>query len=201
MSKLTDFKLLSFDVYGTLIDYERGVLASLHPSLEKAGRTDIDPKEILKISQPIFKDAQIENPRQKYSDLLTSCHPKVLKDLGLPAPTEEESRAFGASVGTWPAWEDSAAALRRLKKNFKMVVLSNVDNKSFEENNKNSLEGFEWDLVLTAEDIGSYKPDRKNFEYMFEKVSHVTFVMCLFYNCACYQETSDESFPSKHLGS
>lgn len=174
MSKLTDFKLLSFDVYGTLIDYERGVLASLQPSLKKAGRTDIDPKEILRTSQPIFKDAQIENPRQKYSDLLAACHPKILKELGLPAPAEEESLAFGASVGTWPAWEDSAAALRRLKKNFKMVVLSNVDNKSFEENNRNSLEGFEWDLILTAEDIGSYKPDHRNFEYMFEKVSHAT---------------------------
>jgi FMN phosphatase YigB (HAD superfamily) len=62
-------------------------------------------------------------------------------------------------------------ALRRLKKNYKMVVLSNVDKASFEANNRNSLDGFEWDLVLTAEEIGSYKPDLRNFEYMFKQVS------------------------------
>lgn len=170
MSKLTDFKLLSFDVYGTLIDYERGVLANLEPSLRNAD--DLDPKSILEISQPIFTNATIENPRQKYSDLLTACHPQIIQKLGLPAPTEEESRAFGASVGTWPAWKDTVEALWRLKKNYKMVVLSNVDIASFEENNKNSLDGFEWDLVLTAEEIGSYKPDLRNFEYMFKQVSY-----------------------------
>lgn len=171
MSKLTDFKLLSFDVYGTLIDYERGVLANLEPSLRIPNAPPIDPKSILKISQPIFTQATIENPRQKYSDLLTACHPQIIEKLGLPKPSEEESRAFGASVGTWPAWKDTVEALRRLKKNYKMVVLSNVDKASFEANNKNSLDGFEWDLVLTAEEIGSYKPDLRNFEYMFKQVS------------------------------
>ncbi|KAJ4356385.1 uncharacterized protein N0V89_004418 [Didymosphaeria variabile] len=170
MSKLADFKLLSFDVYGTLIDYERGVLQNLQPVLEKAGKTEMDPKHILKISQPLFKDEQIKNPRKKYSDLLATCHPQICKELGLPEPTAEESKSFGASVGTWPGFEDSVPALRRLKKTYKMVVLSNVDNESFQVNNANSLDGFEWDLVLTAEDIGSYKPDPKNFEYMLKTV-------------------------------
>ncbi|KAF1970783.1 HAD-like protein [Bimuria novae-zelandiae CBS 107.79] len=170
MSKLTAFKLLACDVYGTLIDYERGLLASLQPSLQKASKTEIDPKRILQTCGSIFGEAQKENSRQKYSELLAACHPKILKELGLSEPAPEESRAFGASVGTWPAYEDSVSALRRLKKTFKMVVLSNVDNESFKANNANSLDSFEWDLVLTAEDIGSYKPDHRNFEYMFKEV-------------------------------
>lgn len=170
MSKLTDFKLLSFDVYGTLIDYERGLLASFQPALSKAGKTDMDPKHILTVVHPIFTDQQAKNPQQKYSHLLATCYPRVLKELGLPEPTEEESHAFGASVGTWPAWEDSVSALRRLQKTYKMVVLSNVDNSSFAASNANSLDGFAWDLVLTAEEIGSYKPNHRNFEYMFEQV-------------------------------
>lgn len=169
-SKLTNYKLLSFDVYGTLIDYEGGVVASMQPILERAGKTDMDPLTILKASQPTFKDEQKKNPAKLYSDLLTTCHPVICKELGLPEPTAEESKAFGASVGGWPAWPDSVSALRRLKKNFKMVVLSNVDNASFKANNANCLDGFEWDLVLTAEDIGSYKPDLKNFEYMLKAV-------------------------------
>jgi 2-haloalkanoic acid dehalogenase type II len=170
MSKLTSFKLLSFDVYGTLIDWERGVVQALQPALKKANKTDIDPKHILKVCHSLEAPEQSGNPGQKYSELLTTIHPKLCKELGLQEPTKEESEAFGGSVGDWPAFPDSVEALKRLSKHYKLVVLSNVDNESFKKGNAGGLEGFKFDAVYTAEDIGSYKPSHKNFEYMFKKV-------------------------------
>lgn len=172
MSKLTDFRLLSFDVYGTLIDWERGAVKALQPMLEKSGKTDIDPKHILEVCHAVEAPEQSGNPGQIYSELLTTIHPKLCKELGLQTPTEEESKRFGSSVPDWHAFEDSVEALKRLKKVYKMVVLSNMDNASFAAANAsvNGLQNFEWDLILTAESIGSYKPSPKNFEHMLKQV-------------------------------
>jgi 2-haloalkanoic acid dehalogenase type II len=172
MSKLTDFKLLCFDVYGTLIDWERGVINALQPLLEKSNKTDLDPKHILKICHALEAPEQAGNPSQRYSELLTAIHPKLCKELGLQGPTAEENSAFGNSISQWPAFPDSVAALKRLSKTYKLVVLSNVDNDSFRANRQAStgLQDFQFDAIYTAEDIGSYKPDLKNFEYMLKKV-------------------------------
>jgi 2-haloalkanoic acid dehalogenase type II len=172
MSKLTDFKLLSFDVYGTLIDWEQGVVNALQPMLAKSNMTDVDPKHILKVCHALEAPEQSGNPGQKYSDLLATVHPKLCKELGLEAPTNEESVAFGTSVAQWPAFPDSVSALRRLSKHYKLIVLSNVDNDSFLANRQAStgLQDFKFDAIYTAEDIGSYKPDLNNFEYMLKKV-------------------------------
>lgn len=170
MSKLTDFKLLSFDVYGTLIDWERGALTALQLLLEKSNKTDLDEKYILEVMHEIEPAVEKEHPDWKYSQVLTAVHPQLCEKLGLKEPSEEESKKFGASVGDWPAFPDTVEALKRLSKTYKLVVLSNVDNESFTAGNKNALEGFDFDAVYTAQDIGSYKPDLKNFEYM---LSHV----------------------------
>ncbi|KAF1917503.1 HAD-like domain-containing protein [Ampelomyces quisqualis] len=172
MSKLTDFKLLSFDVYGTLIDWERGVINALQPLVEKSKKTNIDPKHILKVFHALEAPEQTENQDQRYSELLTAIHPKLCKELGLQEPTKEESSAFGGSISQWPAFPDSVAALKRLSKTYKLVVLSNVDNDSFLANRQAStgLQDFQFNAMYTAEDIGSYKPDLKNFEYMLKKV-------------------------------
>jgi 2-haloalkanoic acid dehalogenase type II len=172
MSKLTDFKLLSFDVYGTLIDWERGAINALQPMLKKSNKTDMDPKHILKVLHSVEAPEQAENPAQKYCDCLSAVHPKLCKELGLETPTQEESKAFGASVADWPAFPDSVSALQRLSKHYKLVVVSNVDNTSFQANRKaaTGLQDFQFDATYTAEDIGSYKPDLKNFEYMLRKV-------------------------------
>lgn len=170
MAKLTDFKVLSFDVYGTMIDRENGILSALQPALERSGKTNMDPKQILKACSTLEASEQAEHPGRRYSELLTGLHPKLCKDIGVDEPTQAESKAYGESVKTWPAFPDSVAALKQLSKTYKMVVLSNVDNASFAANNAASLQGFEWDLVLTAEDIGSYKPTPNNFEYMLKAV-------------------------------
>lgn len=170
MAKLADFKLLSFDVYGTLIDWERGALNALKPVLEKSNKTDLDQKHILQVLHEIEPRVEKEHPDWKYSQVLTFVHPQLCERLDLQSPTKEESQAFGESIGSWPAFPDTVEALHRLSKTYKLVVLSNVDNDSFTAGNKNGLEGFKFDAVYTAQDIGSYKPSLKNFEYMLQHV-------------------------------
>ena len=86
--------------------------------------------------------------------------------LDLPAPETSEADVFGASVGKWPIYPDTIEALKQLKKHYKLVILSNVDKKSFAQVLKGALAGIEFDAVYVAEEIGSYKPDLKNFQYL-----------------------------------
>ncbi|GAB1218437.1 hypothetical protein ATERTT37_007691 [Aspergillus terreus] len=168
MSKLSDYALLCFDVYGTLIDWESGVLAAMQPTLDK-NNAQFSRTELLTTYHELERTQQIATPDMPYSQLLTTIHPQFAGKLGLAAPTAEESRQFGESVGTWPAFPDTVDALHRLSKHFKLVVLSNVDRESFAKTNAGSLRGFPFDLIITAQDIGSYKPDLRNFEYMLHK--------------------------------
>jgi 2-haloalkanoic acid dehalogenase type II len=170
MAKLTDFKLLSFDVYGTLIDWESGAVTALEPILKKSGKQDTDRKHILEVLHSIESRMEKENPTLKYSEVLAKVHPMLCKELGLQSPTEDENEKFGQSIGHWPGFPDIPSALQRLSKHYKLVVLSNVDNDSFKLGNNNGLQGFKFDAVYTAQDIGSYKPDLKNFEYMLKRV-------------------------------
>lgn len=171
MSKLTDFRLLSFDVYGTLIDWETGLMNALEPILEKNGKADLDKKTVLSACQKIESEQQKKTPDMIYSKLLATICPNLCTELGCEIPpTPEESKAFGDSVGAWPAFPDTVDALKRLKKHYKLVVLSNVDNESFSKSNAGPLEGFEFDAVLTAQDIGTYKPNPNNFHYMLYEV-------------------------------
>ena len=165
MSKLTDFHLLSFDVYGTLIDWETGVLDGLKSLIEKAGLTR---EKALEVYHELEKAQQFKTPDMPYSQLLTTIHPQFAAKLGLDAPTNQESEAFGRSIGKWPAFPDTADALKRLSKHYKLVVLSNVDRESFKASNSGPLEGVQFDKIITAQDVGSYKPNLRNFEYMLQ---------------------------------
>jgi len=170
MSKLTDFKLLSFDVYGTLIDWEAGALTALQPMLKKSGKGDMERKHVLQVMHKIEARVEKEYGTLKYSEVLTMVLPELCEALGLDKPSEEESKQFGASIGYWPGFADIPEALQRLSKYYKLVVLSNVDNDSFQVGNANGLKGYKFDAVYTAQNIGSYKPDPRNFEYMLKHV-------------------------------
>ncbi|KAH8788069.1 hypothetical protein F5883DRAFT_513843 [Diaporthe sp. PMI_573] len=90
--------------------------------------------------------------------------------LDVKAPSagqSEKSRLSGDSVGAWPAFPDFVAVLRRLLKEYKLVIPSNVDRASFAKANEGPLEGFHFDLVITAQDVGSYKPDLRNTKDKF----------------------------------
>src|SRR6185369_4945919 len=161
--RLSDFKALSFDCYGTLIDWETGLVDALR-SLRDNGAS---AEEILEAYGPIEHEIEVEQPGLPYSQLLERVYERLSDRFGVE-PDEVEAAKFGASVGDWPAFPDSAEALRYLKQHFKLIILSNVDRLSFA--GSNARLGVEFDHIFTAQDIGSYKPDLRNFEYL---ISHV----------------------------
>ena len=103
-----------------------------------------------------------------YRDLLAVVCKRLAEEWGVAA-TSEECEAYGRSVGNWPAFDDTVEALRYLKQHYRLVILSNVDNQSFAASNRRL--GVEFDAIYTAQDIGSYKPSDRNFEYMLEKLA------------------------------
>lgn len=169
MSKLSDYRLLSFDVYGTLIDWENGILAALQPICEKNER-NFSRKDLLEIFHKLEREQQAKTPGMPYSQVLSTIYPKFAAALELDEPTAEQSREFGDSVGKWPAFPDTVDALKRLSKHYKLLVLSNVDRDSFEATNVGPLQGLHFDAIITAQDVGAYKPSLRNFEYMLQHI-------------------------------
>ena len=164
MSKLSDFEALSFDCYGTLIDWETGILNALQPLLD---RSRVPDEELLEAYGVVEFELEQEHPSLVYSQLLEKVHAALCDRLGVDED-EVEAAKFGASVGDWPAFPDTVEALSYLKQHFKLVILSNVDRMSFAGTNRRL--GVEFDYIFTAQDIGSYKPDLRNFEYLLEKL-------------------------------
>ncbi|QDJ11629.1 2-haloacid halidohydrolase IVa (plasmid) [Roseomonas mucosa] len=164
--RLTDFKVLTFDCYGTLIDWESGMIEGLRPLTEKVGRP-LGRNEILEAHAFHESTQQIQTPARPYAELLPIVYKRLAEQWGVPV-TLEECLAYGRSIGNWPAFEDSPGALQYLKKFYKLVILSNVDNASFAASNKRLQ--VEFDAIITAEDAGSYKPSPRNFEYMLQRL-------------------------------
>lgn len=162
--KLTDFKALTFDCYGTLIDWETGIWNALQPLLS-AGRLDVSREEALNIFARLETEQERETPSLRYSTLLAIIHARLAKSWGVHSHADLHDR-FGASIPDWPAFPDSTEALAYLKRHYKLVILSNVDRTSFAASNKKL--GVTFDAVYTAEDVGSYKPDPRNFAFMLE---------------------------------
>ena len=105
-----------------------------------------------------------------YSTLLSQAHAHLAKSLSLPTTPEMDS-AFGQSVRLWKPFPDTCNALARLSKHYKLVVLSNVDNETFGYTKEVlESEGGKFDLVVTAQDVGSYKPDERNFKYVLREI-------------------------------
>lgn len=161
---LTDYKVLTFDCYGTLIDWESGIFTALQPLL--AGIADAPGRDAaLEAFARHETEQERTTPSMLYPHLLTAVHARLRDDWGV-GDSADLDRRFGESVGNWPAFPDSAAALAYLKQHYQLVILSNVDRAGFAASNAKL--GVEFDAIFTAEDIGSYKPDARNFEYMLE---------------------------------
>ena len=169
MAGLRDYTALSFDVYGTLIDWEAGMVNGLRPLTDRLD-TEMSEDAVLEMHARHESAAQAQTPARAYSDLLATVYRRCAEELRLAVDWEECAR-YGASVGSWPAFPDSAEALAYLKRHYRMIVLSNVDNRSFAGAAQKL--GIDWDGVFTAEDIGSYKPAQRNFDYLLEGIARM----------------------------
>ena len=162
-----DFKFLSFDCYGTLIDWESGIWNAFQPVILFNNRKDLTREKVLRNFALLESEQQKQTPSMLYSEILFNVHKKFTKENELKS-TDELDKNFGSSVPFWPAFADSADALRILKSKFKLVILSNVNVAGFTSSNR--WLGVEFDEIYTAEHVGSYKPNPSNFEYMFDNL-------------------------------
>jgi 2-haloalkanoic acid dehalogenase type II len=165
--RLTDFDAISFDCYGTLIDWEAGILATLRPWAARHGLGVTDDALLAEFSR-VEPELQAARPATLYPGILADAFRAVGRHFGRPV-SDDETRAFGQSVKDWPAFPDSAAALAYLKRHYKLAILSNIDRASFAHSNRRL--GVEFDLIVTAEDVGSYKPTPRNFEVLLERLA------------------------------
>lgn len=164
--KLTDFEALSFDCYGTLIDWEAGIAEVLRKWADAHG-LDMTNEQLLVAFSSHEAKAEEDFPTDLYSSILNRSLRSLGKELNVEV-SDEEADDFGNSVPDWPAFSDSAEALARLKKHYKLIILSNVHRAGFAGSNKRLV--VEFDAILTAEDIGSYKPSPRNFDALAAKV-------------------------------
>ena len=162
--KLSDFDALSFDCYGTLIDWETGIVEGFTPWLMDHG---VDPNRDRVLAAFSHHETRVQsaNPDMLYPQILEHVLRAAATDFAIPCSDDAATR-FGASVADWPAFGDSAGALAYLKQHFKLVILSNIDRQSFASSNVQL--GVDFDAIVTAQDVGSYKPDRRNFEALID---------------------------------
>jgi len=165
--RLGGFSVLTFDCYGTLIDWETGICEAIRPWLERQGAS-ATRERILAAFAGAEAPQQAATPGLRYPELLARVHLTMAAQLGV-APDAEAAAAFGRSIADWPAFPDSAEALAYLARHYQLVILSNVDRASFAHSNQKL--GVAFDAVYTAEDIGAYKPDPRNFEHMLDQLA------------------------------
>jgi 2-haloacid dehalogenase len=158
--RISEFEAISFDCYGTLIDWEAGLAAALGPWARSRGLA-LDDEALLAAYARHEAEAESERPGALYPEVLASSFTALGQELGAEV-TPQDARRLAGSVPDWPAFDDSPAALAALGRRFKLIILSNVDRTSFA--GSNARLGVTFDSILTAEDIGSYKPSAQNFD-------------------------------------
>ena len=159
------FEALTFDCYGTLIDWETGLAEAFRPVLRAHG-VEADDEDV--IARYARHEAEAEaGPYIRYRHVLAAGLHGVAKELGIE-PTAAEVETFSGSVADWPAFPDSAAALARLQERFRLGVITNCDDDLFAASNRKLGVEFAW--IVTAEQVGSYKPAARNFHVAFERL-------------------------------
>ncbi|MQA01943.1 MAG: HAD-IA family hydrolase [Streptosporangiales bacterium] len=157
-----EYDALSFDCYGTLIDWETGIAAVVGPWARQFDSGITDEQALVAYAEEEARVAR-ERPATLYPVVLAGAFRATGEKLGYPV-SDEDAERLGASVPDWPAFDDSHDALAALGERFKLIILSNVDRQSFEGSRKRL--DVEFDHVITAQDVGSYKPAQRNFDVL-----------------------------------
>lgn len=160
-----DFDVLTFDCYGTLIDWETGLLNALRAPLATHG---VDAPDAAILEAFARHEAELEaGPYRRYRDILGGVLTAMLDHFGA-VPSPDEVAAFGGSVADWPAFPDSSAALAKLHSRFKLGVITNCDDDLFAASEARL--GVDFDCVVTAQQAKRYKPNPRGFELAFERI-------------------------------
>jgi 2-haloacid dehalogenase len=166
MLDFSRFEILTFDCYGTLIDWETGILSALHRILAAHNKT-IDDATLLKLYGD-FEQLSEQGEFHPYREVLESVVRRFGTQLGF-TPTPAEARSLPDSLAHWKPWPDTVAALRQLKSRFRLAILSNVDDDLFAAT-RPQLE-VDFDAVVTAQQARAYKPSLKLFELALSRIN------------------------------
>jgi 2-haloacid dehalogenase len=160
---LRGVEALTFDCYGTLIDWDGGILVALRalPSLRSADRRR------LVLDREQAELALLDGPFRLYGEILTESLLRAAREQGLE-PSAAELDSFRRSMGTWPAFRDSSSALRRLARRFRLAILSNVETSVLRESATHL--GAPIDVLVTAEELRSYKPACAHWRAALERL-------------------------------
>jgi 2-haloacid dehalogenase len=165
MIDFTAKKVLTFDCYGTLIDWETGILSTLQPILTDHGVT-ADPEHLLTLYGEVESAAE-QGPYVPYRQLVMAVLRGIGERLGF-SPSETEQSRFAHAVGDWPPFADTSAALGALKRRFRLAIISNVDDDLFARTNQKLDVRFDW--IVTAQQVRSYKPSLDNFRQALARI-------------------------------
>ncbi|KAH8905824.1 HAD-like protein [Coniochaeta sp. PMI_546] len=168
---LTTFKALSFDCYGTLIDWESGLISDLSPLLSQLPPTHpyvSNPLVAVERFNHFSHELWLTQPKQLYNDNLISSYKSLASELGVRLPSDSEVEKIGTAPGRWGPFPDTVDGLLRLGRHYRLIILSNVSNENIARTVGERLAPARIDGVYSAEDIGSYKPSLDNFRYLFE---------------------------------
>jgi 2-haloacid dehalogenase len=159
------FEILTFDCYGTLINWEEGILGCMHRILSSHGKT-LDDATILELYGEF--EAQAEHGEYRpYRDVLQSVVRQFGERLKFPV-TDAEANSLPQSLPNWKPWPDTVDALRKLHSRFKLAIISNVDDDLFAGTRPKL--GVQFDEVITAQQAGAYKPSLKIFELALSRI-------------------------------
>lgn len=185
-----NYQVLSFDCYGTLIDWDAGLSAQL-----KRMAPDVSDDELLQRYAKIEAEVEHTNPTMLYREVVAKAARALAHDLGRDV-SDALIADIGGSIGSWPPFPDSVEALATLREHCTLVVLSNVDKQSFAGSSAQLGEPFH--SVITAEDVGSYKPSLRNFEALLEHIDALGIERAHHLHVA--QSLFHDHAPAKELG-
>ena len=201
----TEIKALSFDIYGTLVDWDAGMAEAFartavaaHVPDRAAALDDLRRRD---------RALQAERPRTLQRDVLSegvrglAADPELVADGKLTqAQIDASAAAYGSAIGDYAAFPDTVDAIRRLSKRYRLFPLTNVDNASWAGTAAHALAGCRFDAVYTAEDIGSYKPDLKNFHHLIDHLRSPDFAIDRDQLCHVAQSLYHDHAPAKRFG-
>ena len=167
MSEFDRFQVLSFDCYGTLIDWEAGIRAALRVWADRHRVIATDDEMLDHFATFETSIEQETEPAPLYPAVLEETLRRIGLAVGGPVD-DRDATAFGASVGDWPAFPDSTGALLRLQQRHRLIIVSNVDRASFAASNRRL--GVTFDRIITAEEVGAYKPQEPHFEALLAQI-------------------------------